>query len=89
MLGVVPSRHVPLDLEDAMRSANGAIERALDEALSLTFPASDPVAISVPAASHAAEVADVHQRGSVSITQRRSRREWALPGHGFVRGEHR
>jgi hypothetical protein len=84
MPGVVPSRHVPIDLEDAMRSAN-AIERALDEALSMTFPASDPVAISVPAAPQAA---DVHQRGAASITQGRIRRERALPGHGLVRGEH-
>ena len=34
-----------------MRSASNPIERALDEALRMTFPASDPVAISVPARS--------------------------------------
>jgi hypothetical protein len=44
-----------------MRSASGASERALDEALRMTFPASDPVAISIPAVS---QVPNVDQRGA-------------------------
>jgi hypothetical protein len=37
-------------LEDFMRGGTDGIERALDAALAMTFPASDPVAISVPSA---------------------------------------
>jgi hypothetical protein len=35
-------------VQDFMRGSTDGIERALDAALAMTFPASDPVAISVP-----------------------------------------
>ena len=40
-------------MRENRRSQNRNVERALDEALKATFPASDPVAVSLPAPSRA------------------------------------